>query len=162
MSEGELDSYACHLKMLANNAIESCDTELLKNYIDLLDSENFPNFDTTLLINLYVEDIFEKLGPLKFPCVANWTVKYMKEKCLEYFNFPVKHQVLLVNSVVLNDEQTLISAGIRKSGDVLCLFLNRPNLKTTKSEENNAKPGLLSANYQVPLINSNFQNESTT
>ena len=127
-SDFSLVAYATDLEKLGRSDLQFCDIDLLKSYIDMLGydaSHENANLDAKMLINLYVENLCDKVGPIKLPCIAKWTGKVLKQKCSEYFKFPIEYQTLLVNSVVLSDQQTLFDAGIRKTGDNVSVFLHK-------------------------------------
>ena len=134
VTEQDLDSYLNDLEEILNTDINICDINLLEILLECLDTRYElvveGNLNTSIFIDLYIEDIKDKKGPFKIPCMPSWTGKTFKEKCNEYFKFPVKSQTLLRNSERISDEQTLFSAGVRHCNDVLCVFLmNRSRVK---------------------------------
>jgi len=159
-SDAKLGSYEDDLNKLGKCDFQSCDIELLKSFIDLLDCDMphaVSNIDAHLLINLYVEDMLDKVGPIKLPCNANWTGRLFKQRCFDYFEFPLTCQTLLINSVILKDDQTLFSAGIRKSGDVLSVFLHKPYLNIIENNNLIEEHAHCSSEVQVKKVDSGCQ-----
>ena len=163
----ELTAYVNSLKQLEQSDISSCDAELLKNLIDVLGSGSADSNDvsssSTLLVNLFVEDISTKTGPIKFPCMLVWTGKTFKQKCFESFQFPVENQTLLSNSSVVENEQTLYNAGVRRTGDILTIFLSTSTLQARDSIlDESLRGNLSSSSSQGQALVGGFQSREET
>ena len=123
-----MENYLHELQELADTDLQSCDINLLKTLLSFFTKNSLDEYgniyNKIIIINVYVEDLEDKQGPFKVPCVPNWLGKTCKEKFQEYFDFPICDQTLLVDFVIVDDDQNLFSAGITNSDSVLHVFLH--------------------------------------
>lgn len=139
MSSLLVQEYLRSLQKLEESDLDLCDPDLLRSLLSSLnqssDYEDFKN--RSVIISVYVEDMFDKKGPFKVPCVPSWLGKTCKEEFEKYFDLPACNQTLLVNFITVNDDQTLESAGITNSDSVLHVFLNHlPNPSLSEISDN--------------------------
>ena len=100
------------------------------------------NFFYDFSLNMYVEDRTSYNGPVQVSVKPTFTLAELKEQVQCEFEIPVDVQRwILGKSLAEDDQSTLASHGINKSGESIYLYLVAPKEGTTsKDADSNAKP----------------------
>ena len=89
---------------------------------------------------MYVEDRTSYNGPVQVLVKPNFTLAELKEQIQCEFEIPVDVQRwILGKSLAEDDQSTLASHGIDKSGESIYLYLVAPKEATTEKEETNTE-----------------------
>nr|XP_002128432.1 uncharacterized protein LOC100179865 [Ciona intestinalis] len=129
----ETEEYLKELEQIASCDLEKCDITLIESLKSMWETdtaETLANQDNQkVILKLFLQDMKEEVGPLRFECMSSWTGLTTKQKLFEFFGFPVKFQKLIVNSLLVDNQRTLKFYGIPKHTNKLTVFLIKKGVR---------------------------------